>query len=89
MYLHPSIKQNVGCLLADLYVALEARPFSKDKVRRPGVKKNQVIEVPDPGETNKQNDTSGKLGTAPLHSRYEAMNRFKITYFYPLESFVR
>ncbi len=48
-YMHPSVKQNVGCLLADLYLALEDKPFSQDKVQRPGVRKNRVIEVPDPG----------------------------------------
>ena len=50
MYLHASIRQNVCCLLADLFVALEVRPFRAAVVQQPGVARRQVIEVPDPGE---------------------------------------
>ena len=50
MYLHASIRQNVCCLLADLFVALEVRPFRAAVVQQPGLARRQVIEVPDPGE---------------------------------------
>lgn len=48
VYLHASIKQNVICFMADLFNILEVKPIRPAKV--PGVPKNQVIEVPDPGK---------------------------------------
>ncbi len=46
--MHESIKSNVLCFLADLFSGLELRPVIRS-VQLPGVKKDQVIEVPDPG----------------------------------------
>ena len=46
--MHESVRVNVLCFLADLFSGLELRPVVRS-VQLPGVKKAQVIEVPDPG----------------------------------------
>ena len=48
VYMHESIRVNVLCFLADLFSGLEVRPVIR-AIQLPGVKKDQVIEVPDPG----------------------------------------
>ena len=50
VYMHDSIRQNVLCFLTDLYVGLEVRPVIKSDQLKPGVKKDRIIEVPDPGK---------------------------------------
>lgn len=52
VYMHDSIKQNVLCFLTDLYTGLEVKPVSRS-IQLPGVKKDRIIEVPDPGKTKK------------------------------------
>jgi hypothetical protein len=52
VYMHESIRQNVLCFLADLFVGLEVKPVIKS-VQLPGVKKDRIIEVPDPGTAGK------------------------------------
>ena len=51
VYMHESIRANVLCFLADLFAGLEVRPVIR-AIQLPGVKKDQVIEVPDPGTTS-------------------------------------
>jgi hypothetical protein len=46
--MHETVRTNVLCFLADLFAGLEVRPVIRS-VQLPGVKKDQVIEVPDPG----------------------------------------
>ena len=46
--MHESVRVNVLCFLADLFAGLEVRPVIR-AIQLPGVKKDQVIEVPDPG----------------------------------------
>jgi hypothetical protein len=46
--MHESVRFNVLCFLADLFSGLEIRPVIRG-IQLPGVKKDQVIEVPDPG----------------------------------------
>ena len=48
VYMHESVRVNVLCFLADLFAGLEVRPVIR-AIQLPGVKKDQVIEVPDPG----------------------------------------
>ena len=48
VYLHDSIRSNMTCFLADLFTGLEVRPVASF-VQRPGIKKERVIQVPDPG----------------------------------------
>jgi len=48
VYTHESVKSNILCFLADLFSGLELRPAVRS-VQLPGVKRDQVIEVPDPG----------------------------------------
>ena len=48
VYLHESIRINITCFLADLFNGLEVRPVASF-VQRPGIKKERVIQVPDPG----------------------------------------
>ena len=48
MYTHDSIRANIVCFLADLFNSFEVRPVS-NFVQRPGMKKERVIQVPDPG----------------------------------------
>ena len=50
VYMHDSIRQNVLCFLSDLFVGLEVKPVVKSD-RLPGVKKDRIIEVPDPGKS--------------------------------------
>ena len=52
VYMHDSIRQNVLCFLTDLYVGLEVRPVIKSDQLKPGVKKDRIIEVPDPGKNS-------------------------------------
>jgi calmodulin-regulated spectrin-associated protein len=47
VYLHDSIRSNMTCFLADLFTGLEIRPVCSF-VQRPGIKKERVIQVPDP-----------------------------------------
>ncbi len=47
--MHESVRANVLCFLADLFTGLEVRPVVRS-IQLPGVKKDQVIEVPDPGK---------------------------------------
>ena len=47
--MHDSIRQNVLCFLADLFVGLEVKPVVKS-VQLPGVKKDRIIDIPDPGK---------------------------------------
>ena len=49
VYMHDSIRQNVLCFLADLFVGLEVKPVVKS-VQLPGVKKDRIIDIPDPGK---------------------------------------
>lgn len=52
VYLHDSIKANVLSLAADLFDVLEARPQllrGSGDVLLPGMTRNKIIEVPDPG----------------------------------------
>ena len=49
VYLHDSIRQNVLCFLTDLYVGLEAKPVIRS-IQLPGVKKDRIIDIPDPGK---------------------------------------
>ncbi len=78
VYMHPSAKPTAACLLADLFVALEERPFSEDKVQRPGVKKSQVIEVPDPGEGKRPTD---RLPWPPV--TLLALDKWELTFARP------
>ena len=48
VYVHDSIRSNITCFLADLFHGFEVRPVS-NFVQRPGIKKERVIQVPDPG----------------------------------------
>ena len=48
VYGHASIRQNVVCFLADLFVMFEVKPF-KSNIHLPGLEKSKIIEVPDPG----------------------------------------
>ena len=48
VYLHDSIRTNIMCFLADLFNGFEIRPVS-NFIQRPGMKKERVIQVPDPG----------------------------------------
>ena len=48
VYLHDSIRSNMICFLADLFNGFEVRPVS-NFIQRPGMKKERVIQVPDPG----------------------------------------
>ena len=48
VYTHDSIRANIVCFLADLFNSFEVRPVS-NFVQRPGMKKERVIQVPDPG----------------------------------------
>ena len=50
--MHDSIRQNVLCFLADLFVGLEVKPVVKS-VQLPGVKKDRIIDIPDPGKQKK------------------------------------
>lgn len=47
VYMHESVKLNVVLFLADLYDVIETRGTAR---RLPGVPRNKVIEVPDPGK---------------------------------------
>lgn len=49
VYMHDSIRQNVLCFLTDLFVGLEVKPVTK-KIQLPGVKKDRIIDIPDPGK---------------------------------------
>ena len=49
VYMHASIRLNIICFIADLFNVLEVKPF-KPMMPLPGVARNQVIQVPDPGE---------------------------------------
>ena len=47
--MHDSIRLNVLAFLTDLFVGLEVKPVLRS-IQLPGVKKDRIIEVPDPGE---------------------------------------
>jgi hypothetical protein len=49
VYFDETFKTNLVCFLTDLFQGLEVRPVS-EYVQLPGVRKDQVIEVPDPGK---------------------------------------
>merc|ERR1711983_270089 len=49
VYMHDSIRLNVLAFLTDLFVGLEVKPVLRS-IQLPGVKKDRIIEVPDPGE---------------------------------------
>lgn len=53
VYMHDSIRLNVLAFLTDLFVGLEVKPVLRS-IQLPGVKKDRIIEVPDPGEKLKE-----------------------------------
>jgi len=81
VYLHESIRQNVLCFLADLFVGLEVKPVIKS-VQLPGVKKDRIIDIPDPDLHRKTSPTGLKRLNAAVESSQRAGK-----FFYPFLTF--
>jgi calmodulin-regulated spectrin-associated protein len=66
VYMHDSIRLNVLAFLTDLFVGLEVKPVLRS-IQLPGVKKDRIIEVPDPDLHRKNSPTGLKRLNSAIH----------------------
>jgi len=74
VYMHDSIRLNVLAFLTDLFVGLEVKPVLRS-IQLPGVKKDRIIEVPDPDLHRKNSPTGLKRLNSAIHQDQRSGNQ--------------